>query len=348
MKEKIVQDDLPYDFELDRVIRNIERVNAKRVLLQFPEGLIQYSLFITDFLEERTGAELFVVGEGSYGACDVAFSEAELLDADLIVHFGHNRYVLQRPWVKGFEKKTLYIPARSRIQLKNDLLNNLYSLLDEKGYRKPLLTASIQHSHLLVGLYEKLGEIGLSPIIDRIPGMNLGQVLGCDYRLIKRHEGDADSIIIVSGGGFHVTGALLATMIPVVHVDPYEDSVKDVTHHRKTLLGKRYMMIEKARGEGVWAVWIGSRYSQYRSFLAKRIVSSMKKKGIKHYIIISRTASPMDILNLASSGIRVHVITSCPRIPIDDSDKVFGNILLTPGEALMITEEGLGKYIFPW
>ena len=49
-----------YELELDKVIKNIKLKKAKRVLLQFPEGLKPYSTVIAEEVEEKAGCECFI------------------------------------------------------------------------------------------------------------------------------------------------------------------------------------------------------------------------------------------------------------------------------------------------
>lgn len=50
-------DQLPsnYNFEIHKSIWRIKKTNAKRIALQFPEGLLLYACTIADILEKYTG-----------------------------------------------------------------------------------------------------------------------------------------------------------------------------------------------------------------------------------------------------------------------------------------------------
>jgi len=81
-----------YDFELDRVVGEISRFKARRVGLQFPEGLKDRALEIAGKIEGKTGAETFIFVDPTYGACDLKKSQSKMLKLDLLVHFGHTKY----------------------------------------------------------------------------------------------------------------------------------------------------------------------------------------------------------------------------------------------------------------
>lgn len=88
-----------YDLELDKIIKNIQKQKAKRVLLQFPDGMKPYATTIADYLEEKTNAEIMIWLGSCYGACDVPL-EVERLGVDLIVQFGHSKWKIKDKRIK--------------------------------------------------------------------------------------------------------------------------------------------------------------------------------------------------------------------------------------------------------
>ena len=87
-----------YDLEIERIVKTILKQRAKRVLLQFPEGMKPYSTVITDEISSKSKADIFIWMGTCFGACDVPL-EVERLGVDLIVQFGHSS------WNFGKEKK---------------------------------------------------------------------------------------------------------------------------------------------------------------------------------------------------------------------------------------------------
>ncbi len=81
-----------YNLELDKVIGEIKKISAKRVLLQFPEGMKSYSSVIVDELEKKCKNADFLIWIGScFGACDTP-NIPENLNIDLNVQFGHSEW----------------------------------------------------------------------------------------------------------------------------------------------------------------------------------------------------------------------------------------------------------------
>jgi 2-(3-amino-3-carboxypropyl)histidine synthase len=80
-----------YDLEIERVVRTIKKEEAKRVLLQFPEGLKPYSTVIADEIEKKAGSEMLIWLGTCFGACDIPLG-TNRLGVDLIVQFGHSQW----------------------------------------------------------------------------------------------------------------------------------------------------------------------------------------------------------------------------------------------------------------
>lgn len=94
MKQKSLQEVSEiYELEIDRVVREIKKSYAKKVLLQFPEGLKPYAQVIADEIESRTDGKVdcFIWLGTCFGGCDVPL-EVENLGVDLIVQFGHSKW----------------------------------------------------------------------------------------------------------------------------------------------------------------------------------------------------------------------------------------------------------------
>ena len=117
---------MDFDFQDQKVISEIEKLNAKKVLVQLPEGIKKEALRIVQTLE-KTGAEIIVSGETCWGGCDVSINEAKELSVDLIVHYGHV------PFREFDFKNILYIPCYDNTDL-TPLLKK--SLEDLKEFQK--------------------------------------------------------------------------------------------------------------------------------------------------------------------------------------------------------------------
>ena len=76
------------DLEIDKAVEVIQKEKPKKVLLQLPDGLKPKAKEIVDKL--KTASIEIVIWSGScYGACDTP----EVKGYDLLIQFGHTRWV---------------------------------------------------------------------------------------------------------------------------------------------------------------------------------------------------------------------------------------------------------------
>jgi 2-(3-amino-3-carboxypropyl)histidine synthase len=76
------------DLELERVAAFIMSEKAKRVIIQLPDGLKPRAAEISDYLEDKTKAQVFIWQSSCYGACDTP----DVDGFDLLVQFGHSEW----------------------------------------------------------------------------------------------------------------------------------------------------------------------------------------------------------------------------------------------------------------
>ncbi len=101
MEKSIKELEREYDLEIDKIAGAIKKQKAKRVLLQFPDGLKPYADVIASEIEksflkkkprkETKKPEFFIWFGSCFGACDVPL-QTEKLGVDLIVQFGHSAW----------------------------------------------------------------------------------------------------------------------------------------------------------------------------------------------------------------------------------------------------------------
>ena len=89
----MISNEQSYDFEIDRIVKEIKKSHAKTIGLQFPEGLKTHAAFIALEIENKTGAQTVIFVDPVYGACDTKKMEAALLKLDMVIHFGHTNLV---------------------------------------------------------------------------------------------------------------------------------------------------------------------------------------------------------------------------------------------------------------
>jgi len=309
--------------EIERIISEIKTRNARRILLQFPEGLLPYANNIASLLEDRTGVEVVTSLDPCWGACDLADLEALKLGSDLLIHFGHS------PWLNQAKVPTLFVECFSERKITGQAVKAALSL----GLKGLILTSTVQHVKTLPLIKKALEDAGVSVILNsgskKAPYP--GQVLGCDYS--NAFSPDVDTVFFIGGGLFHAIGAALFTGKQVISLDPYTGEVRDVTQNARRLLLERYVHIAKAKDAKRFGVVIGLKSGQTNVNVARRVRDALRFSGKDAYLFAMREITPERFTNL--KDIDALVITACPRIAIDDGRR-FSIPVLTPDEVEVV------------
>lgn len=343
---------IPYYIGFNEDHANIIR-NAKTILLQLPDGLKQYSLIIERCISELApSSHIIIDATPTFGGCDLHLENIESLEPDIVVHVGHNLYPLQlgsSPVLHKFLNRILFIPAYSRLTPSENQLKKLETIMGKLGVQRVSATSTIQHVNILDIIKEYLEALGYEVLIPS-PAYNemvKGQILGCEYSAIRRVDEKVDLHILVAGGMFHYIGAILSTEKPVVKIDLYEDTVLYDPSLRETYLRKRYYKIMKAMDARHYGIIIGSKTGQYRRWLVEKLMTLLEEKGKKTTMYVTPYLNKEVLLNIDNPSIDAFIITSCPRLPIDDLEDYYKPVL-TPGEAFSAISGRIEKYRFPW
>ncbi|MDD1694459.1 MAG: diphthamide biosynthesis enzyme Dph2 [Methanoregula sp.] len=288
------------------IVRQLKERRAKKVALQFPEGLKRKAIGYITVLKEA-GFEVIVSGDPCYGACDLALNT--LGDADVLVHIGH-AHVDERPDV-------IFLPYS--VDFDVTILEKAIPLLEKKTIG---LVTTVQHVHLVPAMESFLKERGIDVRVAEGSGRApyRGQVLGCCFTTAR--ETGADVILYVGTGLFHPIGIALSTKKPVIALDPLAGIASEVSG--ETLLRRRFAVIEKARGAKSVGIIVSTKSGQRRMDLARRL-AGLSPAAV---IVTIQEVSPDELLNL---GFGCYVNTACPRLAYDDQVR-FPVPVLSPQE----------------
>ena len=278
-----------------------------RILLQFPEGLKKKALELTKKYEAE-GHEVFLSASPCYGACDLALEEARWIEADKIVHVGHNRFV----------KTELPIPVEYIPHYIDVDVESLKAVLPHiEEYKNIALASTVQHVHQFENMkafFENHGKKVFAEAGER--AMEQGQVLGCDASTVKKVEDRVDAIIFVGEGLFHPLA--LDMEKPVLVFNPHDASVKDVSAGVEKLKKRRKGAIAKALTCKRFGILVSTKAGQINLPHALWAKKELEKRGFESNILVSNEFDPMTINNFMAFD--CYVNTACPRIA-DDQEK---------------------------
>ncbi len=316
-----------FDFEEERVRQEIRKREAKRVLIQLPEGLKPYAPSIVRIVEEANALPI-VSADPCYGACDLATAEAESLDVDLIVHCGHSKQL------KYERVSTIYVEARATIKV-DGAVEQALPLMEK--WRKIGLTTTVQHVQTLDSVKEMMLHANKTVVVGDAGHTGYpGQVTGCNYSNAKSVADDVEAFLFVGGGRFHALGVALSTSRPTIVADPYENRAFSVDREARKILKQRWASIEEAKEAKAFAVLVGLKIGQKRLEEAMNIKERLERAGKTVYLFAIREIAPETLMNFPA--VEVYVNTACPRVSMDDATK-FLKPVLTASEALTAVGE---------
>ena len=316
-----------FDFEEERIRQEIARLGAKRVLLQLPEGLKPEAPRLAK-LVEKAGALAIVSADPCYGACDLATSEAEALDVDLLIHFGHSKLL------KHEKVPTLYLEARATLPVDSAVISAMALL---SGCSKIGLATTVQHVQTLDAVRELLVRAGKTVEVgDTQRLVYPGQVIGCDFGNVKSIAADVDAFLFIGGGKFHALGVALATGKPTVVADPYAGTAYSVSEEVQKILKQRYASIEEAGRAKTFGVLVSFKPGQKHLEEAVRIKEAVEKMGKTACLFALKEVLPEALMEFPT--VDAYVNTACPRISLDDASR-FRKPVLTASEFLVVSGE---------
>ncbi len=314
-----------FDLEEEKLLAEIERRGARKILIQLPDGLKAEGPRLASLVREKTGAEAFVSASPAWGACDLSLDAAVRLKADLLVHYGHNEFL--RDGSNGIP--VLYVPAKAKHEVL-PVVEKAVPLLLGKTVG---LATTVQHLHTLPDVAKFLEARGFTVLL---PGRGPwahenGQVLGCDYFSLRKLQSQVGSFLIV-GSYFHGLGAALSVEKTAILADPYDGTVRSLDTDRDRIIRQRYAMIEKARRSESFGIIVSTKPGQCNPQVALSIRNQLEEKGKTAILLYADEVLPEKLMDFAD--IDAFVDTACPRLALDDPER-FPKPILTRDEIMV-------------
>ena len=304
----------------DDVMDRLQELNAKKVLLQLPDGLKPHVFEYFNRLSEKY--TVVVSSDPFYGACDISTPDV-YRDVDCIVQLGHSEI----PNIK-YPKPMIFMEYR--IEKDITIEESVFEPLKDRGFRKIGLLCSIQYIDQMQKVGAFMQSIGFEVIVGRQDDRMKypGQVLGCNFSAAHSISSEVDSYVVVSTGKFHAIGAQLASSKDVYILDMHERRLHEIRPETDKFLRRRYAKLSKARDARKICIVADTKIGQYRIRLANKIVEQAKAQGLEPVLLTANDVRPSDYENMRCDAV---VFTGCPRVSLDESDK-FPMPILTPPE----------------
>ena len=318
-----------YNFEIHKSVWTIRKNKATKVALQFPEGLLMYSLVISDILEEFCGVETLVMGDVTYGACCIDDFTACSLECDFMLHYGHSCLVP----VQNTKIRTMYVFVNIGIDLQHfvDMIKQNVDHGSSLALVSTIQFASSlqQAAHLMADCFDVL--------VPQSKPLSPGEILGCTAPRIAAR----DYIVYLGDGRFHLESMMIANpTISVLSYDPYSKRLTREQYNHSEMQQLRKTAIKKATSARKIGLILGTLGRQGSTSVLDYLQSQLRQRGISYVVLLLSEIFPAKLALFTDIDAWIQV--ACPRLSIDWGN-AFQKPLLTPYEAAI-----LFKAIEPW
>jgi 2-(3-amino-3-carboxypropyl)histidine synthase len=317
-----------YSFEIPKTIHRIRSSNAKRIALQFPEGLLLFATTISDILTQFCpGSETLIMGDVTYGACCIDDYTARALGCDLLVHFAHSCLI---PVSTISQISTLYI----FVDISIDTSHLLSTLSRNFSPGKTIaMVGTIQFNSTLHHIRQPLEQAGFNILIPQITPLSKGEILGCTSPTLSA-DSKVDLILYLGDGRFHLESAMIANpSLPAYRYDPYSRKLTRETYSHHEMLSLRSAAITTATSAKKWGLILGALGRQGNPHTLTLIETHLTAKGIPFINLLLSEIFPGKLALFHDVDCWVQI--ACPRLSIDWG-YAFPKPLLTPYEALVV------------
>eukprot|EP01117_Protostelium_nocturnum_P013073 TRINITY_DN4852_c2_g1_i1.p1 TRINITY_DN4852_c2_g1~~TRINITY_DN4852_c2_g1_i1.p1 ORF type:complete len:429 (-),score=115.88 TRINITY_DN4852_c2_g1_i1:107-1393(-) len=343
-------------FDVKGTIECIKQHQFKRIALQFGDEWMKYSPKVAEWLRKETNANIFILGDTSFGSCCVDEVAAEHLEGDVIIHYGRACLSL-----------TTRLPVYYVFGMGSINLNDFESKLEEtlslmEGKKDVILFYDPFYQHCLNKLQPKFEnrlrwtfiEGGLRQVVTLQEGKS-DTFFG---RRIEKRESEEEidwmdpqiqsntNFIWVGNEGTTLNNLMMTFNLSQFYsYSPTTLVFRQENINVNRALMKRYYLVQQAKDAEVIGIVVGTlgvgRYMDMIEYLKKVI----RDCGKQYYTFI---VGKLNVAKLANfQEIDIFVLVACPENSLIDS-KDFYKPIITPFElevALLSGREWTGRYI---
>ena len=175
------------------------------VALNGPDGILPKVQKTAGNIMEKFGIPAFILGDTTWGTCDLNSNGAKVLGAEILFNIGHTNKL------ETFQNNVVMINAFDDISFDKVLPKSIEKL---KGKVVSLITDS-QHLHEVDNVKNYLEKNKIRVKIGKGKGqLNDGQVFGCEFYPAVETKENSDVNLFLGQSNFHAAGIALSTKKP--------------------------------------------------------------------------------------------------------------------------------------
>ena len=277
------------------------------VAINGPDGILPKIQETAQHIMEKFDIPAFVLGDTTWGTCDLNSNGAKVLGAEILFNVGHTNKL------DTFENNVVMIDAFDNVTFDHVLPKCIEKF---SGKTISLITDS-QHLHEVEHVKKFLEENNISVKIGKGKGqLNDGQVFGCEFYPAVETKDNVDGNLFLGQSNFHAAGIALSTRKPTFVLDPYFNEIRDVTDFAKKLEKKATLAIFKAAEAQVFGIIVGLKEGQFAMITALKFKKEFENAGKSVQLFALTDITSDRFKNFI--GIDAFIQVACPRISTDN------------------------------
>ena len=301
----------------EKIFEVISEKKPISVAINGPDGILPKIQEAAQHIMEKFDIPAFILGDTTWGTCDLNSNGAKVLGAEILFNVGHTNKL------DTFENNVVMIDAFDNVTFDRVLPKCIKKL----GGKTISLITDSQHLHEVDHVKKFLEENNVTVKIGKGKGqLNDGQVFGCEFYPAVETKDEADCNLFLGQSNFHAAGIALSTKKPTFVLDPYFNEVRDVTEFAKKLEKKATLTIFKAAEAQMFGIIVGLKEGQFAIITALKFKKELESVGKSVQLFALTDITDDRLKNFKDVDAFIQV--ACPRISIDNQfDK---RVLSTP------------------
>jgi 2-(3-amino-3-carboxypropyl)histidine synthase len=293
----------------NRIFQIIKSRKPKYVALNGPEPLLPKIQLVSEKIEREFDIISYIIGERSWGSCDLNTHAAEMLNADILFNIGHTISF------ENFGDKVFMINAFDDISF-DKVADKCANSLKSKFNIISLVTDS-QHIQQIPAVKKIFEGYGFSVLIGKGKGqLNNAQVFGCEFHPAHNIATKIEAFIFLGQSRFHSIGVALSTERPTYMLDPYFEEFLLMNGEAEIIKKKSILSVYKSLDARKIGILIGLKEGQFANIKALEIRKELTKLGIETQLIALTEITNEKLQNFRELDAFIQV--ACPRLGTDN------------------------------
>ena len=294
----------------EKIFSTISERNPRSVALDGPDGILKKIQNCAEKVRDEFNIPVYIIGDTSWGSCDLNMHAAEMLGVDILFNIGHTISM------ESFGNKVIMVDAFDDIDF-SKIAKKCAVELKKKNFKIISLATISQYIRSMQDVKEIFESHGYEVVIGRGKGhLNDGQVFGCEFYPVYDTKDHVDAYLFLGQSIFHSASIAIVTQKPTFMLDPYFNEYSEISDMARKLEKKAILAVYKAQDAETIGIIIGLKEGQFAKIKALELKRLLEEAG-KKILLIAMTEITDERL-LSFEGIDAFIQVACPRIGTDN------------------------------